>query len=230
MPARGYQYFEVDSFPEWSVGNAFKTDHQDSMFPDIVESPLTKVTAVGIADHQDFNKYHVLHETYQKLRGRYQNKPINSYIAQVEFHIYLHQEHKKMFIDAPQKICKELNNRLMKSNIDYFAIPRNIDLLKLGNDLRERIRGGWFGELKVADVSTIGMFGPTVGESVEWERFEQIGRLKAIDVELDWMGQKLLVKIMVNRGIVFFENLTESQYLNQALAIQTDLDKYEIME
>jgi len=226
MPAKGYQYYEVDTFPNWGIGHEFRTSHQEPLFPDIDEAPQTLITALGLADHQSFQKYHVLHETYQKVRGRYRNEPITSYIAQIEFHIYYLAEHKRLFIDAPRNICKEMVDRLEKANIDFFVISREIDLIKLGKDLREEIRGGWFGELKVADVSTIGIFGPTVGESEEWERYEQIGKLKAINVELDWITQKLTVLIMANRGIVLFENLTEFQSLERVLKIQNDLDPY----
>ena len=228
MPAKGYQYYEVDTFPNWGNGYKFQTSHQKPLFPDIDEAPQTVVTAVGLADHPSFQKYHVLHETYQKVRGRYRNEPITSYIAQVEFHIYYHAENKRLLIDTPRNICKEMVDRLEKSNIDFLVIPHEIDLFKLGNDLKERIRGGWFGELKVADVSTIGIFGPTVGESEEWDRYGQVGKLKAIDIELDWITQRLLVKIMTHRGIVIFETLTEYESLERILKIQDDLDPYEI--
>jgi hypothetical protein len=228
MPAKGYQYYEVNSYPDWNDGYVFRTTHQETISGDFDIAPQTVITAVGIADLPSFKKYHVLHETYQKVRGRYKNEPITGYIAQVEFHIYYHTEQKRLLIDTPRNICREMVDRLEKSDIDFLVIPHKIDLSKLGIDLSDRVRGGWFGELKVADVSTIGLFGPTVGESEEWEKYDQVGTLRAIDVELDSISEKLLVKIMAHRGIVLFENLTESQSLERVLKIQHDLDSYEI--
>jgi len=231
MAAKGYQYYEVDSFPEWEVGFTFKTTHQGSLFMDIVdEAPMTEITAIGLSDHPDFRKYHVMHETYEKVRGRYRNEPITAYVAQIDFHIYCHPAVKRMFVDTKRRFCKEMVNRLEKSDIDFLVIPRQVDLVRLGNDLRESIRGGWFGDLKVADVSTIGLFGPTVGESAEWDRYKQVGRLKAIDLELDIGGRRTAIKIMANRAIVLFESFVESDALGLLLDLQSSLDAYLVQE
>jgi hypothetical protein len=231
MAAKGYQYYDVDSFPEWEVGSRFETMRQGSLLFDWVdEGPRTTITVVGQADHPDFRKYHVMHETYQKVRGRYRNEPILGYIAQVEFHIYYHPRVRRMFVDTARSYCKEMVDRLEKSDIDFLVIPRNIDLIKLGNELRQNIRGGWFRDLKVADVSTIGIFGPTVGESEEWDRFEQLGRLRAIDLELTMGDRRLPTKIMSNRGVVLFESFSESEALGLMLDIQEALDAYVVDE
>lgn len=231
MPAKGYQYYEVDSFPEWDIGDTFKTEYQGSLLMGLVdEAPRTIIRAVGLADHQDFKRYHVKHETYQTLRGRYRNEPITGYIAQEEFHIYYHPVAKIMFVDTARKLCREMVDRLEQSGIDFLVIPRNIDLIKLGNDLRANIRGGWFGDLKVADVSTIGLFGSTVGESAEWGRYEQVGRLNVIDLEVEVRGQRHPVKIMSNRGIVLFESFPESDALGLLLELQRALDGYVVHE
>ena len=231
MAAKGYQYYEVDSFPEWDDGFVFETTHQDSLFVDIVdEAPRTVITAVGLADHPDFRKYHVMHETFQKVRGRYRNEPITGYVAQLDFHIYYHPQTRRMFVDTKRRICKEMVNRLEKSDIDFLVIPRRVDLVRLGSDLRANIRGGWFGDLKVADVSTIGLFGPTVGESSEWDRYEQVGRLKAIDLELDIGGRRTVVKVMADRGIVLFGTFVERDALRLLLVLQEELDAYVVLE
>jgi hypothetical protein len=226
MPAKGYQFYRIIEFPSWELGKSFETQHQETLFNDVDETPKTVVTYVGLADNANFKKYHVLHETYQKIRGRYQSKPINGYIAQVEFHLYNNPTEGVLLIDTQRTLCREMVNRLENSNTEFLVQPEEIDLIKLGGDLRERIRGGWFGDLKIADVSTIGMFGSTVGESDEWQRFEQMGRLNAIDLDLELSGMELLVKIMSNRGIVVFENLSESLSLKTLLGIQKELNKY----
>jgi hypothetical protein len=228
MTAKGYQYYQVEQFPSWELGNKFETQHQDSMLSDVDESPRTVITTVGLADNENFRKYHALHETYQKVRGRYKNQPINGFIAQMEFHLYYHPQERILFVDAQRHFCKEMVERLHNSNADISVRPDEINLVKLGNDLRQNIRGGWFGDLKVADVSTIGIFGSTVGESEEWLRYEQIGKLKAIDLRLQVNSMELLVKIMANRGIVIFENYSEALSLKFLLEIQKELDNYRL--
>jgi len=232
MAAKGYQYYEVDAFPEWGIGSPpFETIHQDTLFREWVdEYPRTVITATGSADHRDFLKFHVMHESTEKVRGRYINGPIHRYIAQNEFYIYYHPKLKRMFVDTSRPQCGEMIDRLGRCEIDFLVIPRKVDLIQLGIDLKESIRGGWFGELKVADVSTIGIFSPTVGESSEWDRFEQMGRLKAIDLSLEFGDHKTPVKITQNRGIVLFETFPESEALRWLLELQSVLDSYIIHE
>lgn len=229
MAAKGYQYYLVNTFPEWEIGEEFETIHQDALFPEMVdEGPKSIIKLVGLSDHSAFQKYHVLHETFRSVRGRYQNKPINGYISQEEFHLFRHSSKRILLMDTTLKNCKEIVDRLERANIEFFVTSQNIDLIKLGDDLRARIRGGWFGDLKVADVSSIGLFGPTVGESTEWGRYEQIGELKAIDIELTTKMQKLLVKIMANRGVVLFSPFTEMEALDMLLEIQDVLNPFVI--
>jgi hypothetical protein len=160
MPAKGYQYYEVNSYPDWNDGYVFRTTHQETISGDFDIAPQTVITAVGLADLPVFKKYHVLHETYQKVRGRYKNEPITGYIAQVEFHIYYHTEQKRLLIDTPRNICKEMVDRLEKSDIDFLVIPHKIDLSKLGIDLSDRVRGGWLG-VSVEDQ-------PTADNRITW--------------------------------------------------------------
>ena len=183
MAARGYRYYRTDSFP---VDTEFTTMHKSSMFQDMVDDePSTIITKLGMADHTDFTKYHVMHETYEKVRGRYRNKPIKGYVAQVEFHVYYHVGVSRMFVDTNRKLCAEMIDRLHRSKLDFLGVQEELDLPRLANDLRSDVRGGWFRDLKVADVSTIGLFGTTVGESSEWDRYERVGKLNTIDLELE---------------------------------------------
>lgn len=229
MTAKGYQFYYVEQFPNWELGNKFETQHQESLFSDVDETPRTVVTTVGLADNEQFRKYHVLHETYQKVRGRYRNEPINGFIAQIEFHLYHQPKERILFVDTPRQYCKEMVDRLHNSNVGISVAHDEIDLIALGNHLRQNIRGGWFGELKVADVSTIGIFGSTVGESQEWLRYEQIGKLKAIDVKLQINSMEIVVKIMANRGIVIYENYSEALALKLLSEIQKELDNYKVI-
>lgn len=228
MPARVYQYYEIESFPSWEIGFEFRTDHQDTLLPDHDESPQTIIKNVGLADSLKFLKFHVIHETIQNVQGRYRSEQIKSFIKQIEFHLFIYENQHRLLIDAPRKICHEMVNRVDKNRPEFCLIPRKIDLVRLGDDLRAQIRGGWFGDLKVADVKSIGMFGPTVGESGEWKRANNVGLLKAVDVDFYDKGETLLVKIMGNRGIVHYKNLSESSSLEWVLSIQKALDQYEI--
>ena len=144
--------------------------------------------------------------------------------------LYHHTETGRMLIDATRTLSDELVRRLEKSQYEFLVEARQVDLATLADDLKSQVRGGWFGDLKVADVSTIGMFGPTVGESAEWGTYEQVGALSVIDLESEIDGLRLPVKIMANRGVVLYQSFSEAQTLSLLLGLQDVLDEYEIDE
>ena len=231
MTAKAYQYYEVSDFPDWEEGNRFETRHQGSLFTGQVDdAPTSVITSAGLADDPSFRKYHVMHETFRSVRGRYRNEPIAGYVAQKEFHLYVHSNGGTMFVDTSGALCKEMIDRLERSDIPFLVVPRRVDLAKLADDMRTQVRGGWFGNLRVADVSSIGIFGATVGESSEWGRYEQVGSLKVVDLALDLQGQNLSVKVMAHRGVLLYRSFTESQALGLLLEIQKELDNYAIVE
>lgn len=234
MAAKGYQFFIVHEFPQLEIGELpIKTIQQQALLPEERENmPATEISAVGIADSPQFLKYFVRHESYLKVRGRYMNQPITQIVAWHDFHIYMHHEKQIMFVDVARAISKEMVNRVSESRADFRVSESRIDLARLGLDLKDRIRGGWFGNLMISDVSTIGLFGLTVGMSQEWETYEQVGQLKSIDVELeDTSGARHLVKIGANRSVVLYSSFPEADALNFVLALQEDtLRAYELAE
>jgi hypothetical protein len=229
MPAKGYQYYIIDEFFNLEIGDEVETIHQDTLINDFVdEEPRSIIRHLGYSDNREFFKYHVLHETFQNVRGRYRNQEIRGYIAQEEFHIYFHEDKNIIFMDSKKRNCKELVQRLNLSDIPFTGNSRTIDLKTLARDLQDQVRGGWFGNLQIADVSTIGVFGPTVGESEEWSRFDQTGELNQIDVELQLDHLRIPVKLMSNSGVVLYSDFSEGEALNLLVQIQEVLDQFEI--
>jgi len=224
MTANVYQYFDVLQFPELELNKDFVTNHQDSILHEVDETPHSIIRYLGYSDLPSCKKYHVIHEVFKKTQGRLKNETISGYIEQINFHIFINEN--RLLINSTNNISKELLKRIRKTNDDFRIEASKIDLISFSEDLRNNIRGGWFGNLKVADVTSIGMFGPTVGESDEWERYNKKGDLKAINVQFYGQNETILFQITKNRGIVHYDKRNESEILRKLLEVQKILDGY----
>jgi hypothetical protein len=226
MTANVFQYYNVIQFPDWELNYEFKTNHQNTMLNDVDETPHSTIRYLGFSDYPECKKFHVIHEAFKKTHGRLKNETISGFIEQLNFHIYFNEKEKRLFVNSPRNVSRELFKRLTNSSKNFQVVSSKIDLIKLSDDLRNNIRGGWFGNLKVADVSSVGMFGPTVGESDEWERYEQKGDLKAINVQFYGNNGNILFLITGNRSIVHYEKQSEIEILEKLISVQNILDNY----
>lgn len=227
MPAKAYRYYIVNEFPELAVGQSVTSTYQGTLVPSLVdEAPQTVITCVGTADNESYLKYHVLHETHQAVVGRYMNQPIHSYVRKVEFHLFREADEGILFADAKKQISREMLKRLRDSDISIDLLESAIDLSEVGADLKSTVSGGWFGELRIADVSSMAAFGPGVGESSEWDRLDSLGKLQTLDVHYEYENELYFMMIMPDRTIVLFAPFTESEALRLLESIQAFLDGY----
>lgn len=227
MPAKAYRYYRVESFPSLGIGESLRTQHQFTLLREHVdETAHTELKYLGLAELDSFHKYHVIHEMQENVRGRYRNEPIYEYIAEVRFHLYYEPKREILFADTRGPICREFIRRFRGSKVDMSLTAGRVDLVKLAMDMKSKLTGGWFGKLRVADVSAIGLFGPHVGESNEWDKYSELGELSSIDVIFEYEGTLQGVKITKDRTIVFYRPLTEFHALTLLEQIQTELDRY----
>jgi len=205
MPARSYRHYSVQQFRDLDIGQSIVSHHQAALPQALTDDePATTLTALGLADHPEFEKYRVVHETYQSVTGRYRNQPISGYVRQLEFHIFHKESANLMLVDTRAPACREMIRRLRDSDVNIEVDTQRIDLLAVAGDLQVMISGGWFADLKVADVSTIGLFGGTVGESEEWGRWTDLGTLRAVDVGYEHAGALHKLMITAERTVVLF--------------------------
>jgi hypothetical protein len=227
MPAKPHRYYVVNQFPEMEVGQSVTSTYQGSLLPTLVdEAPQTVIKCVGIADHESYLKYQVVHETHQEVVGRYMNEPIHGYVRRTEFHLFRQPEQAFLFVDTNKRICREMVRRVQDSEIPMDLLSSEIDLSRLGTELKSAVSGGWFRKLRIADVSTMAAFGPVVGESSEWDRLDRMGELGTLQVHYEFEGKLYSVTITPDRSIVVLTTVTESEGLRLLESIQAILDGY----
>ena len=106
----------------------------------------------------------------------------------------------------------ELFANIEKTHPDLKVRARRVDLAGLGQQATD-VTGGWFKDLQIRGVRAAGIFGPGVGESDEWERYEQSGHLSAATLDFMHRGEHQSAMVTADGGVVTFANFTERERL-----------------
>jgi len=224
-----YRYYRVGQIPDLPPGGKLQTQTQLAVGPGFDESAHTEVTFLGFSENTNFRKYSAVHEVLRNVEARYKGDEIFHLIMRERFNMHYHEKSRYLLAGADKKACREMFRRFKETKIPFVVEDSEIDLNRLKSET-PKIMGGWFGELKLPDVSSVGLFGPDVGGSSEWERFEQIGEISTLYVPWEAKGQKHTVLITAERAIVIFPSvaLTEGEQLGFVDTIQSHLNGFEV--
>jgi hypothetical protein len=185
---------------------------------------------LGESTHTDFYRYRVEHETNRPLTVRFNQIRKNSVIVIEDFEIFVPKNNTYLWAKTNSKSVNEALKRIKITEENCgrtFAYREHkVDLVKLGKDYQSTIRGGYFNQLSIADLRAAAIFGPTVGGSEDWHRYEDSGKVSAISFEATYRGEAFLVMVTTNGGIVVFPNLNELEYLEFIEQINDEIGKY----
>jgi hypothetical protein len=114
--------------------------------------------------------------------------------------------------------------RLSRISLPISATTQDVDLQKLQE--LGRTTGGWFGNLKIADVRTAGIFGSTtVVTSEEWGRYSDLRDISALYMHVTDPGESMR-PIMLTRepSVVLMKEDDERSDLEFIAHIQATID------
>ena len=222
--AISYTYFELENFPSPQVGQEIQTTTQLAI-PQLEDDSIhTIVRFLGDSEHPDFFKFHVTHETIRKIKARFLNNYRERIIEVMEFNLFMSKTGPASLVTASTQYCHEMFRRLEQTLGDLSWKERKVDLISLKKELGSSIRGGWFTGLKIADVRVAAIFGPTVGESEEWDRYEHGGDCSALVVEL-YSSEEAAESVMITRSgsIVLYGTFSEGNGLRFVSSINEQI-------
>jgi len=218
--AKGFQYRKVSGFPKLEIGQIYSTEAQLSIeFPglDNDDAVRSELKFLGESVHPDFYKFHVEHETVRPYRVRFNNQRRNNVILVEDFDLYVPKNFSYLWADTNTRNCTELLNRIkateLDRNGDFSFIEHEIDLVKLEKYIQPNITGGHFNKLNIVDVQAASIFGPGVGNSEDWKRYEDNGEISAIVFQLPFFGSLQRVMVTRNGGVVTYGALLEQDFL-----------------
>jgi hypothetical protein len=182
---------------------------------DIIEDAIsTVVEPAGSWNHHYFRKFEVKHEARLHFEGRYHNDPIDSVIRVHRFNVYLDAEGRTAYSWASKKLWHDAFRRMARDQHSALAWEaEEVDLTRLRAALEPRVGGGWFGRLAIARVQTAGIFGPDVASSDEWERYEQLGTLQALSLQLSFEDDDYTLMLVQDGTTVLYTDLGEMKNL-----------------
>lgn len=209
--ARSYQYHGIEYFPvPTDLGSTWQTVTQLALpLPNGDDEAHSRIRFVGQSDYEEYLKYFVRHEIVEQRKVRFAQEDRNQVIFVEEFHLYLPPNFTYLLADTSLRSSRELLKRIRSSAPEFNYTVRDVNLFDLRQKLHANVRGGWFKELEIVDVSTAAIFGSNVGESEEWQRYEGAGTLSALVLEFKHRGIAHSVNISAHGSITLYSNYSE---------------------
>ncbi len=218
--AKGFQYREIKNFIELKISKTYTTTCQMSLsIPGIDGDDTIKseIRYLGGSAHKDFYRYHVIHESEKPFCVRFDNIQRDSVILIDKFNLYVPINKTYVWADTNSKNCNELFKRIKNTEQSlrnkFLFEEREINLVAFINANMTEITGGHFNQLTIADVRAAALFGPHVGESEDWQRYENSGEISAVTAQVNFRNTSQRVMITRNGGIVVYSALSEGDNL-----------------
>ncbi len=226
--AVAYQRREIKGFPDLDVNKPWKTVHQLELLPWKDRGIHTSVTFLGRSDHPNYDKCFVEHEALRSMRVRFENSVRDRFIQILRFHLYLPRTGTRdyLYADTKARHCKELLRRLAQDQPSFKFSPRQVNLTLLRQEVEPDIRGAWFGDLQIADVRVAAIYGPTVTESDEWERYENTGEIRSLALEFTYLDTRHSILITAKGAIVLYGSYSERDALQLVENIDVIVTKF----
>src|SRR3972149_7978837 len=87
--AKGFRFFDVERFPNLSIGQAYRVPSQLSLVLDM-EVPDTSIELVDPNYYSSFARHRIHHEILERIHGRAKNVTFEEYVRPVDFPAYYH--------------------------------------------------------------------------------------------------------------------------------------------
>jgi hypothetical protein len=219
---RSYKRYRVDGFPQLEVGKEIHTQHQMGIrFPDDPQDDQlhSRIKLLGESTHPDFLKYLVEHEVIRELPHRFANIIREKLIAIERMTLYQHVREPYIYFLGKSAYSDQFLKRLAAETKELHAYERQIDLRRLCREIEGKVTGGWFKDLKIADVRTAIIFGERVIESSDWGRYDELGTMGSIIIELSMGNGGMSIRLFNDGGVVIFNAQDEREDLDSLMQL-----------
>lgn len=220
--ARSYKRYRVEGFPELKVGEEIHTTHQLGIrFPDEPQDDEvhSRLRLLGESEHPHFLKYKAHHEVLKSQLFRHQGVVYDRLIAIEEMMAYRDPNSPYLYFKGT-RYSDQFLRQLARSIPEFHAYKREVDLRRLSQEIERKVKGGWFGDLKIQDVRTAAIFGGGVADdSEEWDRHRTTGKLASVVIELSIANEGLSAMLSNDGGILIYTTQDEREDLDTLLQL-----------
>jgi hypothetical protein len=185
----------------------------------------SKLTYQGTADDDRFERYFAEHHIDREVDAIFQQESVRRLIYVVRFHLYYFRDRDYFVVQTNKAVAKGYFDRLGKADTPVHAEAGKVDLSQAQAKLGATT-GGWFGKLKIADVSTAAIFGTeSVTSSDEWEHYNAVGELSALNMKVqDAAGVQHPVMLTRDRLILLMKDFGERDNLTFVAELNAMID------
>ncbi len=218
-----YYYLRAVEFPDLPVGGEVASKHQLSL-PLADHEACTTLTMLGLAEDPAFRKYKVVHHVEREVEGIFRQEPLRRFLEVKRFPVYQHIKAGYVLAESSKEVARSAFKRLRGASPPVITEKVKVELSQL-QSLGETT-GGWFNNLRIADVSTAGLFGTsTVTNSSEWKHYAEDGELNAVLMRLVEEGEGLRSLMLTkDRLVVLHKDLGEGENLRYLRWLQETID------
>lgn len=201
-----YRYFSTNGMQKLGVGERVQSQTQLAIdgWHGEAESYLQYV---GKSEHQDFEKYDCLHQIDKQVDAVYRDDEVRQLLFNVRFTAYFNRGKNYFLVQTGKKEALGFFGRLEGSALS--TEPGKLDLSR-ASDLGATT-GGWFGNLRIDDVSSAGIFGSDeIVGSEEWSHYANVGVISALNMRLhNDAGVPQSVMVTKDRLVLLMQDLGE---------------------
>lgn len=217
-----YFYLAIDEFPDLSIGKSIASETQLALPGTEGDATAhTTFTYKGEADDPQFDRYLVEHQYVKDTHAIFKGQTLRKLIFVTEFHVFTRREEGYLLAQTNKAVARAAFGRLDKAGIQTHEEQISLSWAQQVGDTT----GGWFGNLQMQNVNAAALFGEGVMESEDWERYEELGDLSAVNVRIANPSDQSVRTVMLtrNRGVILFQDHGDGDNLKFAAELQRSL-------
>jgi hypothetical protein len=186
IPVRLFRFTQFTVPPE-----GFQTKEQVSLFTGRGDKATTEISPDDSDPVPNMMGFRVMHEMLVNQEGRTSVDRFDHYIRSMYFRCYASPSDGRLYsVGAQSRVARGAFERLMKSDVTeglrIRVSPVKLNLRNAEDVIEKKgsITGGWFGNLRIENVHSASFFGQDVTQSLEWEKYGELGELSSLHVSL----------------------------------------------
>jgi hypothetical protein len=230
--ARSYKRYRVEGFPELKVGEEIHTTHQLGIrFPDEPQDDQvhSRLRLLGESEHPQFLKYKAQHEAVRSQLFRHQGVVHDRLIAIEEMLAYRDPATPHLYFKGT-RYSDQFLRQLARSLPEFHAYKRELDLGQLSQKIEGKVKGGWFGNLKIQEVRVAAIFGGGVADGEEWGRSRPTGKLTSVVIELSIANEGLSAMLFNDGGILIYTTQDEREDLDTLIQLDQIIQDFVVRD
>jgi hypothetical protein len=208
-----FRYFRCGDLPELELDQEISSVTQLAI-PTWDPEAHSTLHYLGLSTHHDFERYECIHQSEREVDALYREQEIRVLLFNLRFTAYYNRLAQYFLLQAGKRESRDFFLRLQTASPAIHAKAGKLNLALIQN--LGDTTGGWFGNLKIENVSSAGIFGTDeIVGSNEWARYSNVGEISALNMRLaSRSGITRSVQVTRDRLVLLMQGTDERDNLD----------------